>query len=324
MKIISSLILLLFISTLTFSQTILIRGIVNDQQGNPVPVAFIRDAKHNYATYSDSTGRFSLKADLTSSLVVSAHYYKESEVKIDNKTQLTIVMVRGTAETHRSSNDASASNARDSFILNKQLLVSQGSPYNTAVKAGFNQEETRGSRYLFKSWIPGFGISKGDSIIQDMDNVYNYDKINGNLLFTRDRNIMSQISKQQVKSFSLFDGSLHPHVYESAPEISDKTFVEVIAGSPKYKIYKTVDTKLQRADFHTDGVIESGHRYDEYIDAERYYFVRLPNGRPETFSLRKNAIKKLFAGDADKFISAQGSRNIDENYLKDLMDSLGQ
>lgn len=313
----------LFIGSIAFGQTLSIKGTVSDKQGNPVPVAFIRDAKHSYATYADSAGQFRLAADPASTLIVTTRAGGQAVVKIDGKTTINLVLdnSKQAGNMNGANRSGGAGSANDSF-LNRQLLVSQSSPYNTAVKAGFNQEETRGSRYLYTSWLPGYGVSKGDSVIQDWNNVYNYDKVNGQLLFTQDRNTMSRISPQQVKSFTLFDGAGHPHVYESVPEMSDKAFVEVLGSTPKYKIVKRVDTKLLRADFHTDGVIESGHKYDEYIDSEHYYFIKLPNGQPESFSLRKGTIKKLFGGDADKFINTQGSRDIDDNYLRDLVESL--
>jgi hypothetical protein len=50
MKIIITSLLLAIAGTLAHGQTIEISGTVNNQKGQPVPYAFVRDAQHNYAT----------------------------------------------------------------------------------------------------------------------------------------------------------------------------------------------------------------------------------------------------------------------------------
>jgi hypothetical protein len=325
MKAIILICLFTIISGYSFGQTIFIRGTVKDGQGNPIPLAFVRDAKHYYATYADSVGSFLLKADPSSTLVAIAANYADTKVKIDNKATINIVMVKGVASsTNTAANSIGAGNAGASAaFLNNQPVVNQ-SGASTAIKAGFNQEATKGSPYLFANWVHGFAIGTGDSLLYDISNLYNYDKISGNLLFTKDLNSIMQVNKQGIKYFSLFNGKLHPAVFESAPSVNGKPFIEVMLSTPKYKIYKQTDTKLQRANFHTDGVIESGNRYDEYQDAVHYYFVKLPADKPKQFSLKKKNLKELLGADADKFISAQGDREVDDDYLRDLGYSLDQ
>ena len=80
---------------------------------------------------------------------------------------------------------------------------------------------------------------------------------------------------------------------------------------------------MQEANFHTDGVITSGNRYDEYEDNVHYFFVK-PGDKPKQISLKKKTIKELFGGEADKFINAQGDREIDDDYLRDLNYTLAQ
>lgn len=326
MKIISTLCLLLFISIAAFSQTIEVSGTVNSQNGQPVPFAFVRDVQHNYATFADSTGTFLITADPASSLEVSANGYQNAGVKIDNKTSLSVVLPTGAAAgAVVSANDNAG--VTGSFLRRGQLLVVQSNKTiggTAAVKEGFVQEPTRGSRYLFANWIPGFGINKKDSLVVEKENYYNYDKIGGNIIYTNDGKSMAQVSTSQVKSFSLFDKKGKAHVYENAPAVSEKPFVEVLVSTPKYKIYKKMDTKLSRADFHTDGVLEMGHRYDEYVDVNRYYLVTLPDGKPQSISLKKSALKKIFGADAEKFMSAQGSRDVDEDYVRELGYSLAK
>lgn len=323
MKSISTVLILLLTGATVFAQTIEVKGTVNNQKGQPVPFAFVRDAQHNYATYADSTGAFLIKADPASALAVYANNYKSAQVKIDNKTDITVVLPADGQGGVVANLNSGNGEVNSSFLSRGQMLtISTGLPSGGAVaKDGFVQEPTRGSRYLFSNWVPGYGISKKDSLVVETSNMYNYDKINGNILYTNDGKSMAQVSPSQLKSFSLYDRKGHAHLYENAPGVDKKPFVEVLLSTPKYKIYKKIDTKLSRADFHTDGVLEMGHRYDEYVDVDRYYFVGA-DGKLQSVSLKKSTLKKLLGGDADAFIASQGSRDVDEDYVKDLGSSL--
>ncbi|HEY8929348.1 MAG TPA: carboxypeptidase-like regulatory domain-containing protein [Mucilaginibacter sp.] len=320
MKAIITTLILGLTGTLAYSQTAAVSGTVNNQNGQPVPYALVRDVQHSYATYADSAGTFFLKADPSSALEVSAVNYKSTQVKIDTKANLNVVLPLDGAQGGavavtpvRDQINGEFLKARDKFTDGSQQQV----------KAGFVQEPTHGSRYLYADWLPGFGITGKDSLVAEIANMYNFDKIAGNIMYTKDGRAMLAVPASQVRSFSLFDKKGRAHVYENMPAVSDKPFVEVLLNTPKYKIYKKIDTKLIRADFHTDGVIEMGHRYDEYVDNEHYYFVGA-DGKPQSISLKKSTLKKLLGGEADSFIAAQGSRDVDEDYVKDLGISMSK
>lgn len=322
MKSISTSLILLLIGATAFAQTIEVKGTVNNQKGRPVPYAFVRDAQHNYATFADSTGTFMLKADPASALQVSAGNYKDTQVKIENKTNVDVVLPADAAQGGVVSLKSIKDEINGEFLHRGQLMFG-GDASQAQVKSGFTQEATKGSRYLFPDWIPGFGINKGDSLVVEKSNMYNYDKISGNIMYTNDGKSMAAVATGQIKNFSLFDKTGRARVYENNPLIKDKQFVEVLLSTPKYKIYKKVDCKLSRADFHTDGVLEMGHRYDEYVDNEHYYFVGA-DSKVQSISLKKSTLKKLLAGDADAFIASQGSRDVDEDYIRDLGNSLAK
>lgn len=308
-----------------FSQTISISGTVKDAQGQPVPEAFVRDAQHYYATYADSAGTFKLKADPASSLIAIAPGYTDTKVTIENKSVINIVMAKGASSSDGGAGGSgnTGTTANNLMFVNRQNLVAQVGNSQVA-KAGFNQEATKGSPYMFASWVRGFAVSKGDSLLFDVNSLYNYDKMSGDLLFTRDKNVIMQVNKEQVKYFSLSDGKLYPHVFESAPSISKKPFIELLVNTSKYKVYKITDTRLERANFHSDGVIETGNRYDEYQDVVHYYFVKLPDGAAKQFSLKWKAVKELFAGDADKFVASHNSQDINDDCLRELNLNLPQ
>lgn len=308
-------------ATVTFGQTIAVSGTVSNQKGQPIPYAFVRDIQHNYATYADSTGNYSLSADPGSSLEGAANNYKNAQVKIDNKSKIDIILPLGENTGSVESMKSIKETINSEFLRQGQLLFG-GDASQQQVKQGFSQEPTRGSRYLYSDWVPGYGINKNDGLIAELSNMYNYDKIAGNIMFTNDGKTMAAISPAQIKTFTLYEKG-HPHTYENTPAITDKKFVEVLLSTPKYKIYKKTDTKLSRADYHTDGVLEMGHRYDEYVDNERYYFVG-EDGKAKSISLKKSTLKKMLNGDADAFMAAQGSRDVDEDYVKDLGKSLSK
>ncbi|MDB4918419.1 carboxypeptidase-like regulatory domain-containing protein [Mucilaginibacter sp.] len=325
MKIINFFFYMLLLCTTCFSQTISITGTIKDQQGQPVPLAFVRDGQHFYATFADSTGAFILMADPASSLIAIAPGYSDANVKIDGKRSIAVVMTKGGSSSAGNSNTSASSSQTQNIIdfLNSQPVSNQ-TGYSQKVQEGFNQEPTRGSRYLFNNWVHGFATGTGDSLLYDANNLYNYDKMDGDILFTRDKVSVFRIDKAHIKTISLYTGEPYPLTFENAPAVYNKPFVQVLVSSPKYRVYKRTETKLVRANFHTDGVIESGHKYDEYTDEAKYYFVKLPDGQPQSISLKKSTIKKLFGGDADKFIAAHGGKDIDDSYLRDLNYNLSQ
>jgi len=338
MKTIITTTLILGLASAALGQTVIVKGTVNNQKGQPVPYAFIRDTQHNYAAFADSTGAFKIKADPSSTLSVAASNYKDAQLKLDNKTDVNIVLSEGADEGTVASLKAEDQPGRSYFLRSRDQLTAgsgkvvantpsireggAGGSDVTVVKSGFVGEPTRGSRYLFEDWVPGFGINKQDGLVVEKTNMYNYDKISGDILFTNDGKSMARVSTSQLKSFTLYDKKGHAHLYENATEINNKPFVEVLLKTPKYIIYKRVDTKLSKADYHTDGVLEMGHRYDEYQDVDRYFFVNTAENKPHKISLKKSVLKTLMGGDADAFITAQGSRDVDEEYVKELGSNL--
>lgn len=321
------------------AQTI-VSGTVNNSSGQPVRYAFVRDVQHNDATFTDSTGMFKLSSNPSSSLLVLANNYENKEIKINGNTTLNITLSSSADQGAVASLKPGESVEGNRFLKTGDVfVVGRGAINNNAdgskgtggvggndlqtVKQGFVQEPTRGSRYLFDDWVPGYGIDKSEKIVVEKTNLYNYDKISGNLLYTNDGQSMAYISPTQLNSFTLYDKRGHAHLYENAHDINKKPFIEVLLKTPKYKIYKHVDTRLSRADYHTDGVLQIGNRYDEYIDNARYYFVG-EDGKAKSISLKKSSLKKMLGSDAEAFMSSQGDRDIDEQYVKDLGKSLAK
>jgi hypothetical protein len=310
--------LLPFISIISFAQTVAVSGSVIDQKGAPIPFAFIYDSQHPYATYADSTGVFSLKADPSSPLIATAINYAKTNVKINNPADVKIVMANGPAN-----NVPIAPSLKNIF---RQQEGFQNMIEGSQTRIGTHQENIHGSRFLFSDWVHGYIRTARDSIKQNDAYLFNYDKIDGNLIFATGGTDMHLGVKSQNKEFILFDGSGKSYVFEDAPEIDSKHYVQVIASGAKYNIYKTINTKFVKADYVNNGVTQHGNNYDEFVDESDYYLMKQPGGQPQKFSLKKRAIKAAFAADQDKvnkFLSDNGG-DIDDAYLQRLGEYMNQ
>ena len=188
---------------------------------------------------------------------------------------------------------------------------------------GTQEEELHGSPYLFNDWVHGYAISNSDVIHQNDSYLFNYEKIDGSLLFTTDGKTMRVVDKNQIKQFTLFDDKDVPYTFENVPAIDPNHYLEVLSSGNNYKVYKNLGTEFLKNDFVTNGITSSGNNYDSYVDQGTYYVVKLPGGQPQRISLKRKSIKNAFAADADKagkYLSVHDSDDVDDNFLKGLGD----
>jgi len=312
---------LVFISAVTYAQTVLINGTVNDAKGKPIPFAFISDVSHPYGAFSDQNGSFTIKIASSSTLAATATGFKDTQVKTDNSTDVKIVMETG--ESGPSTTIQGTQTLTDVFKPKEEItdMVS-----NSLTMKGSGQEAMHGNKYLFDQWVHGFAVTPKDSIKQSNVYLFNYDKVLGDLIFTRNMQTAITVDKNEIKGFTLFDDNVQPYVFESVPSIDDRHYVQVLSSGSKYKIYKNLGTKFIKANYTTNGITSYGNNYDEYKDESTYYLVRLPDGKPVKFDLRRKSIKTAFAADADKvskFLS-DNDKDIDDDYLKSLSDYINQ
>ena len=316
MKNITLFLLAILTGTIALGQTVAVSGTVSDQAGKPVPFAFIADAQHPYATFSDSTGNFSLKADPASRLIVTAAGRPSIRVAIDNPSAMKIVMTgdgSGVAANSPGNIFKPDESSTNTYAGSLDLIASQ-------------KGDTHGSRFLFNNWVHGFAVTPDNTLKQNDSYLFNYDKIEGNLIFTSDNKGIHQVVKQEVYQFDLYDGNGRQYMFEEVPAIDMKRYMQVLASGSKYKIYKDLGTKFIKANYTTNGITSSGNNYDEYVDESVYYVVKLPGGQPQKLALRKKALKTAFAADADKvnkFLTGNDG-DIDDNYLIKLGDYMNQ
>jgi hypothetical protein len=299
------------ISVLTFAQKITVNGTVNDAQGKPVPFAFIKDAMHNYAAFSDANGGFTLKVDTADRILVSAPNFKKTTVTIKDPQNVSVVLT-----SEGANNDKTAASG-DSF---KEKLSTEGMTRNAGSEYIGKEGALHGSRYLFEDWVHGYVLTSADSIKQNDNYLFNYQKMDGSLVLTEDGHTMQTIDRHLIKMFVLFDNQGQYYMFENVPSIDQTHFVQLLATGTSYKIYKQFGTKFIPNNYVSNGMTSSGNNYDEFKDDPSYYAVKVPGGAPQKFVLKSKSIKTTFTADAakvNKYLSDHDSE-IDDNYITDL------
>jgi hypothetical protein len=318
MKKIALFISLIVSGTFALAQTVAVNGTITDQGGKPVPFAFIRDSQHSYATFSDSTGNFNLKADPSSQLIVAAAGHPAIQVPLTTPAGLKIALTGDSPAPTPPPND--------------KVFDAGGAVSNLAAAGGnissinSGQEATQGNRFLFNKWVHGYTLAADGSITQNDSYLFNYNKLDGNVVFTTDGNGMHQTVRTEVNGFVLFDGNAQPYVFATVPAVDNAHYVQVLASGNKYKLYKVFGTKFIKSNFSTNGISSSGNKYDEYVDESSYFVVKVPDGQPTKLALKKKALKAAFPADADKVNKyfTDNDKDIDEAYLVGLADALNQ
>lgn len=304
-----------FAFNITLAQKITITGVTKNQQGTPVAYVFIRDNNHPCATYSDSLGNYTIKADPNSTLYATSLDYGDTYVKINNSPNIDITL--GNTTSVKKTNDQSANLFKDKSELTD--FTSGSFTY-----FGSGQQELHGSKYFFGQGMHGYAINKSDSIRQGNAYLFNYDKVNGELLLTRDNKSMLQIDKGLLKEFVLFDGSGNRYDFVARPDIDANHYVEVVSTGAKYILYKSIKTRFEKDNYTTNGITTSGHNYDEYIDTYTYYLVKT-GGQPVELSLKRKSLKTAFPeyiNKVNKFMSDHSDSEINDDYLKQLVDEV--
>jgi hypothetical protein len=201
---------------------------------------------------------------------------------------------------------------------------------NTALNGSnvnFNAiENTKGRRYLFDGWAKGNVITSKGDVINNDTMLFNLDKMNNTLLVTEDKNNIIAVNRADISSMTLSDGKETYH-FERVDAINPQGFLQVLAKKENgYILYKSIRTKFEKADYHTDGLMESGKSYDEYSD-EYKYFIVMPDGKSfKEVALKSKSIKEAVGTDpkAAQFFSAHKNDPVNETYLSALVDYLNQ
>jgi hypothetical protein len=186
-----------------------------------------------------------------------------------------------------------------------------------------HQGDTRGSRYLLKNFAHGVIVDNAGHIITDSFNLLNYDKIDGQLMIATDARNYLEVDKEKVVAFA-FRTPDTSFIFLNVPALSRVNYFLLVAGGRKYNVYKSVRTKFNKANYQSNGLVESGHDYDEYVDTETYFWVRNDDSAG-VFELKKKSIREAFAGEkarVDTYLAKHRYEDIDDNFVKGLIGYL--
>jgi len=225
-----------------------------------------------------------------------------------------IIFLGSNAFSQAGFNSAANSTFKDFGDYSMHPIVS-GSGLNS-----FNStENTKGRRYFFDDWVKGSVISVSGKEI-GADYFFNFDKVTNNLLVTKDKKEVIEVNKESLKEIKFNDKGTD-YDFEMAPKISPYKFVEVLIKNDKVGLYKTINTRLIKADYNTNGITETGNPYDEYVDAPTYYVSYKGEMRPVLLKFRsmKSELKEE-SKKVNDFYADHQNDEVDENYLKKLVD----
>jgi hypothetical protein len=188
-----------------------------------------------------------------------------------------------------------------------------------------HQEETKGSRYLLKSYAMGLIVDKDGNIVSDSLSRLNYDKIDGQLMIAQDARNYLEVDKDKVIAFALKTPDT-AFVFLNVPVLSKSNYFLLIANGPKYSVYKSIRTKFVKANYRNTGLVETGNNYDEYVDKETYFWT---NGKDSAgvLELKKKSIREVFAMEKaklDDFFAHHKYDDLDDTFLKKLIFYLNQ
>lgn len=311
------LLLSLVVGQTTNAQTA-VSGNVKDDKGSPLHFVFIEDAGHNLATFSDSLGNFTTPVYSDSKLQFELTGYENVSITNTNNASWQVILKSATSGSNNGGGQGSL--AATGVVLQR--------PDNIELNMlpGHQKGNVHGNRYLFDNFVHGFFINSSGNLAHAGDYTFDYDKIGGGLLLTRDNVNVMQLSWDQIKSFTLFSNKDETFTFEEAPSIDISHYVQVISSGKKYKIYKLIKTKFVRADYVNTGVTQHGNDYDEYVDDADFYVWDVQANKAQKFALKKKSLKDGFPNDADKvnkYVS-DNKGSIDEAYLGKLGNYMNQ
>jgi hypothetical protein len=310
--------LLLAAIQVTKAQLNIITGVVLDPKGNPVHDVFVADRQHQNATFSDSLGNFSIAVQADSKLQFERAGYKDTVIT-SIKPGMQVAM---SAESLDSPGSLATNSPGQGQLgsLTRNEVARMSNDVGGYLKPSHEKGDTRGSQYLFETFVHGYMVNSSGEIVNKPNYLFDYDKMNGNLLLTRDNKTMIIADQSQAKSFSLFSNADQRVDFEEVPAIDNSHYFQILATGKKYKICKLLKTRFARADYVNNGAAPHGHDYDEYIDEPDYYVLDIQANQAQKFSPKKKSIKEVFAKEADKVSKflADNSGRIDDAYLGKL------
>ncbi|MFI5155958.1 MAG: carboxypeptidase-like regulatory domain-containing protein [Chitinophagales bacterium] len=197
-----------------------------------------------------------------------------------------------------------------------------------AIPVFSHKEDTKGTRFMFEKWVTGTVVDSGGNVFNPKNFIYNYDKVTRNLLLTQDMNQVVEIEKEIVHSFTL-KGDGVEYTFEKV-NVIDKSgcLLRLVNPEGKYGLYKFVKVKFVKSDYHSDGMVESGNPYDEYVDQSRY-FILYPDGTTfHELTMKMKALRELLSneggGKAGAYLKEHRYDPVNEEFLVTLVTEMNK
>jgi len=248
------------------------------------------------------------------------------------KLLLLLPLAGSLSLSSRAQSDATAISVENS-IMDLTAIVSGNTNGQThavgSITSFHTKEDAKGSRLLLNDWAKGYVIANNDSILRNDKALFNYDKINHFLYFSPDKQTVIEIDNSSFKGFH-FLSSTGERYFTKVPAIKTGVFFEVVGGdgnSAHFNAYALTKTTFKKADYHTDGMVETGNNYDEYVDTKEYYIV-MPGGKEvHSVELKKKSIRTVLSSQKAKveaWFSQNKDSDINDETLSELIDYLNR
>ncbi|GGB22499.1 hypothetical protein [Puia dinghuensis] len=190
------------------------------------------------------------------------------------------------------------------------------------------KENTKGRRMLLTDWAKGYVVTSQDSVLQNDRLVFNYDKMSHDLYYSFDRQTVIEAERSHVKGFHLVT-PMEEMDYGRFDLIKPEVFFRILThfDAAHYGLYSLTTTEFKKSDYHTDGLVESGNNYDEYVDKIQYYIVS-PGGKAyQPVELKKKNIRSALPSaktKVEEYLSQHKDDDVNEIFLKNLIDYINK
>jgi len=305
-----------------------IHGLVKNEKKKPVQNATVIVEGEQSGVVTDSLGYFKIEAKPNAVLIINAEGYDPLLKEVNSKELMQVELIRSKEEDTKPGSPNIIRQQDLAYSFKEYTQSNSGGWYNGASLPVIHQnEDTKGSRYYFKDWVKGTILNDKGQVVSDEYCLFNFDKVGHALLVTKDKKFMIQVDDANLRSFTLKDQGTE-YIFEKNPLINDKDFfVQLVKPAGKYSLYKSVKTTFVKSNYRSDGLTESGHNYDEYVDQNTYYIVSAGWDKYRTVDLKKKSIKDVLADEKDKvntYLSQHKDDFINESFLVGLVNSLNQ
>jgi hypothetical protein len=205
------------------------------------------------------------------------------------------------------------------------LQAESGHVYNgSALPVFLIKEDTKGNRYLYEKWVKGSVVGVDGVVYNSSKYLFNYDKVGQKLLMLLDSNKMLTLNSGDISGFNLQDDTSQYH-FERLKNSTDLNFYQALHKDEKgYSFYKLLKTKFMKADYQSNGIVESGRKYDEYIDEEQH-FILSAKQELSRIDFKKKSLEKVFEPEASKlqsFFDQHKGEKINEEFVTSLVQFL--